>query len=130
MGIGVKRKEVENVIMEILQTNIPEVEWIKIFKGFQRGKEIVGSVVCSSIATEYDAKNQRVATSTYDIILSDSENLNTVDNIADMVDELLDNDDLNGTVTIGEIKEIRYMAAPNKADAGAAWLVYEVKYYV
>ena len=130
MSIGARRKEVENAIMEILQEGVPEVSWTKLFKGFQREKGISGSLVCDHIDFEYDAKNQLVATANYSVIITDPNNLDTVDAIADTVFELLDDDDLNGSVTIGEVKSINYAAAPNKSDAGAAILIYEVNYYV
>lgn len=130
MSFGIRRKEVENAIMEILQGGVPEVSWTRIFKGFQREKGISGSLVNASIDFEYDSKNQLVATAKYNIIIADPNNLETVDDIADTVFELLDDDDLNGTATIGEVKSIGYAAAPNKSDAGAAILIYEVKYYV
>lgn len=125
-----KRTEVDNAILSILQDNIPNVTWTKIFKGFQRGKGVIGSVVSDHIDFEYDAKEQRKATATYVIIITDSYNTDVVDSIADSVDELLDNDDLNGIITIGDIKSIHYGASPNKSESGSALLIYEVKYYV
>lgn len=130
MSMKSRRMAVDNAIMDILQTNVPEVTWTRIFKGFQRGKGIVGSLVSDSIDFEYDTKNQLVATAKYTVIIADSENTETVDSIADEVFELLDDDDLNGTATIGEVKSIVYASAPKKAEAGAALIVYEVKYYV
>ena len=130
MSMKSRRMAVDNAIMDILQTNVPEVTWDRIFKGFQRGKGIVGSLVSDSIDFEYDAKNQLVATAKYTVIIADSENTDTVDDIADEVFELLDSDDLNGTATIGEVKSIVYASAPTKAEAGAVLIVYEVKYYV
>ena len=125
-----RRKAVSNAIFNMLAENVLEVTWTKFFKGFQRGKGVVGSVVSDSVAFEYDAKNQLVATAKYTIILADSENTETVDDIADTVFELLDNDDLNGEATIGEVKRITYAAAPTKSEAGAVLIDYEVKYYV
>lgn len=125
-----RRKAVSDAIFNMLTENVPEVTWTKFFKGFQRGKGVVGSVVSDSVAFEYDAKNQLVATAKYTIILADSENTETVDDIADTVFELLDNDDLNGEATIGEVKRITYAAAPTKSEAGAVLIDYEVKYYV
>ena len=130
MSMKSRRMAVDNAIMDILQTNVPEVTWTRIFKGFQRGKGVVGSLVSDSIDFEYDAKDQLVATAKYTVIIADSENTETVDSIADEVFELLDDDDLNGAATIGEVKSIVYAAAPNKSEAGAAILIYEVKYYV
>lgn len=125
-----RRKAVTNAIFDILTENVPDVTWSKLFKGFQRGKGVVGSVVSDSVDFEYDAKNQLVATAKYTVIIADSENTDTVDDIADTVFELLDNDDLNGTATVGDVKRITYAAAPNKEDAGAVLIEYEVKYYV
>ena len=125
-----RRKAVSDAIFDILTENVPEVTWTKLFKGFQRGKGVVGSVVSDRVDFEYDAKNQLVATAKYTVIIADSENTDTVDDIADTVFELLDNDDLNGTATVGDVKRITYAAAPNKEDAGAVLIVYEVKYYV
>lgn len=130
MAIKERRLEVEHAIMDILETNLPTVNWVKIFKGFQRDKGIAGSLVNDRIDFEYDAKDQLVATAKYTVIIADSENTDTVDDIADEVFELLDSDDLNGTATIGEVKSIVYASAPTKAEAGAALIVYEVKYYV
>ena len=125
-----RRRDVTNALYEMLTNGLPEVSWSKFFKGFQRGKGLVGSLVSDRIDFEYDSKNQLVATARYTIIIADSENMDTVDNAADIAFELIDNDDLNGTATIGEVKRISYAAAPNKSDAGAAILIYEVKYYV
>lgn len=130
MSIGIKRKEIEDAILDILQTNIPDVSWVKIFKGFQREKGMSGSIVNDHIDFQYDAKNQCLATATYTIIIADPDNTETVDTTADEVFELLDNDNLDGKAIIGDVKSIAYAAAPNKANAGAALLVYEVKYYV
>ena len=85
MSMKSRRMAVDNAIMDILQTNVPEVTWDRIFKGFQRGKGIVGSLVSDSIDFEYDAKNQLVATAKYTVIIADSENTDTVDDIADEV---------------------------------------------
>ena len=125
-----RRQDVTNALYEMLTNGLPEVSWSKFFKGFQRGKGLVGSLVSDRIDFEYDSKNQLVATARYTIIIADSENMDTVDNAADIAFELIDNDDLNGTATIGEVKRISYAAAPNKSDAGAAILIYEVRYYV
>ena len=130
MSIKSKRKEVENAILNMLETNFPNVTWVKIFKGFQREKGVSGSLVSDRTNFEYDAKNQLVATARYTVIIADPDNTDTVDDIADEVFELLDNDDLNGTVTIGEVKSIAYASAPTKAEAGAVLIDYEVKYYV
>ena len=125
-----RRKAVSDAIFDILTENVPGVTWTKLFKGFQRGKGVVGSVVSDSVDFEYDAKNQLVATAKYIVIIADSENIDTVDDIADAVFELLDSDDLNGTATVGDVKRITYAAAPNKENAGAVLIEYEVKYYV
>lgn len=130
MAIKEKRIEIESAIMDMLESKFPEVRWVKIFKGFQREKGISGSLVNDRIDFAYDAKDQCVATARYTVIIADPENTDTVDDIADEVFELLDSDDLNGTATIGEVKSIVYASAPTKAEAGAALIVYEVKYYV
>lgn len=130
MSVKERRKEVENAIMTMLEENFPEISWTKIFTGFQREKGISGSLVNSKTDFDYDSKNQLRATAVYTVIIADPNNTDTVDTIADEVFELLDDDDLNGTATIGEVKTIVYAAAPNKANAGAALLIYEVQYYV
>ena len=130
MSVGAKRKAITDAIVGMLSTNIKNVEWSKYFKGFQRGKVITGSVVCDHIDYEYDAKNQCMATATYTIIVADPDNLDTVDNIADTVFDLLDCDNLDGTAEIGLVTIVNYASAPTKVDAGAVLIVYEVKYYV
>ena len=130
MSVKEKRAEVEGAIMGMLEESFPQVSWSKLFTGFQREKGISGSLVNSKTDFAYDSKNQLKATAVYTVIIADPNNTDTVDTIADDVFELLDNDDLNGTVTIGEVKSIVYAAAPNKATAGAALLIYEVQYYV
>ena len=130
MSVKERRKEVENAIMTMLEENFPEISWTKIFTGFQREKGISGSLVNNKTDFDYDSKNQLRATAVYTVIIADPNNTDTVDTIADEVFELLDDDDLNGTATIGEVKTIVYAAAPNKANAGAALLIYEVQYYV
>ena len=130
MAIKDRRAEVDGAIMGILQENVPSVQWTRIFKGFQRQKGVSGSLVSDSIDFEYDAKNQLLATAKYTIIIADPNNTDTVDSLADEVFELLDCDDLDGTVTIGLVRSIVYASAPTKAEAGAALLNYEVKYYV
>ncbi len=130
MGIKSKRKEITNAILGILEDELPDVTWSEYFKGFQRGKGVVGSVVSDRIDFVYDAKDQLVANAKYTIIIADSENTDTVDDIADEIFELLDDDDLNGKATIGEVKSIMYASAPNRQEAGAVLIIYEVKYYV
>ena len=130
MSVGAKRKAITDAIIGMLSTNITNVEWSKYFKGFQRGKVVTGSVVCDHIDYEYDAKNQCIATAIYTIIVADPDNLDTVDNIADTVFELLDCDNLDGTAEIGLVTSVNYASAPTKVDAGAVLIVYEVKYYV
>ena len=130
MSVKERRKEVENAIMTMLEDNFPEISWTKIFTGFQREKGISGSLINNKTDFDYDSKNQLRATAVYTVIIADPNNTDTVDTIADEVFELLDDDDLNGTATIGEVKTIVYAAAPNKANAGAALLIYEVQYYV
>lgn len=125
-----RRQDVTNALYEMLTNGLPEVSWSKFFKGFQRGKGLVGSLVSDRIDFEYDSKTQLVATARYTIIIADSENMDTVDTAADIAFELIDNDDLNGTATIGEVKRISYAASPNREDAGAVLIEYEVKYYV
>ena len=78
-----RRKAVTNAIFDMLTENVPDVTWSKLFKGFKRGKGVVGSVVSDSVEFEYDAKNQLVATAKYTVIIADSENTDTVDDIAE-----------------------------------------------
>jgi len=129
-SVNERRKEVENAILGILEENFPDISWAKRYKGFQREKGISGSLVNSRTHFEYDAKTQLVATSTYALIISDPDNTETVDAIADEAFELLNNDDLDGKVTDGLITDILYGAAPNKEEAGSVLMWYEVKYYV
>lgn len=130
MSVKQRRQEVEGAIMGMLEQGFPQISWTKLFTGFQREKGVSGSLVNSKTDFAYDSKNQLKATATYTVIIADPDNNDTVDAIADEVFELLDNDDLNGTATIGEVKSIIYASAPNKAEAGAALLIYEVQYYV
>ena len=125
-----RRVEITNTIFTMLMVELPEVSWTKIFKGFQRGKGIVGSLVSDHINFKMDAKDQVYALQTSIIIIADSENIDIVDAYADKVFELLEFDDIDGKATFGEFKTIKYAAAPNKAEAGAVLLEYEVKYYV
>lgn len=125
-----RRTEITNTIFEMLTENLPAITWSKIFKGFQRGKGVVGSLVSDHIDFKMDAKDQVYALQTFVIIIADSENMDTVDTYADEVFELLECDDIDGKATIGLVKSIAYASAPNKVDAGAVFLVYEVKYYV
>lgn len=125
-----RRAEVTNEIMSMLMVELPEVTWSKIFKGFQRGKGTVGSLVSDHIDFKMDAKDQVYALQTFVIIIADSENIDVADGYGDKVFELLECDDVNGKATIGLFKSIKYAAAPNKAEAGAVLLIYEVKYYV
>lgn len=130
MSFKERRKEIETAMFDMLQLRLPDVQWSKRYKGFQRGKGLVGSLVGDRTDFEYDAKNKREATGRYVIIITDSEHLDTVDDIADEVFELLDNDDLNGTATVCDVKRISLASAPTKEDAGAAILELVVKYYV
>ena len=125
-----RRAEVTDEIFTMLTTELPNVTWTKIFKGFQRGKGTVGSLVSDHIDFTMDAKDQVYALQTFVIIIADSENIDVVDVYGDRVFELLEFDDINGKATIGQFKTIKYAAAPNKAEAGAVLLIYEVKYYV
>ena len=129
-SLGEKRKAVESAIIAMLENEIPSVTWTRLFKGFQRGKGVVGSLVSDRIDFKYDSKNQLLATARYVLIIADSENTDSVDDIADIAFELLDNDNLDGNAIICEVKSIQYAAAPNRDDAGAVFLVCEVKFYV
>ncbi len=130
MGVKDRRKEVEAAILGILETNLSQVSWKKMFKGFQREKGVSGSLVNFKTDFERDSKDKLKATAVYSIILADPDNTDTVDDIADDVFDLLDNDDLDGVITVGDVKSIYYGAAPNKAEAGSVLMVYQVQYYV
>ncbi len=130
MAFKSKRHDVEGAILGMLEGVFPDITWSRVFKGFQRENSISGCLVNDRTEFAYDAKDQLVAAAKYIIIVADPNNLDTVDDIADTIFELLDCDDLNGTAIVGEIKSIIYAAAPNKDKAGAAIIEYNVKYYV
>lgn len=125
-----KRIEVRDTIMTWLRETFPNVAWSSMYKGAQRANVLTGSLVSDRISYAYDTKNSLVAKAEYLIILIDPNNMETVDALADEIFELLDSDDLDGIVIESYVREVIYGAAPQRADAGAVMLRYEVFYYV
>nr|DAZ15049.1 MAG TPA: Minor tail protein U Alpha-Beta fold, VIRAL PROTEIN [Caudoviricetes sp.] len=125
-----KRVEVRDTILSWLKSAFPDIAWSTMHKGAQRGSSITGSLVNDRISYTYDTKNSLVAKAEYYIILIDPNNMDTVDALADGGFELLDSDDLDGVAIESYVREVIYGAAPQKADAGAVMLRYEVFYYV
>lgn len=122
-----KREEVTQALVDLLAQELPEVNWSQQLTGAVRSKEIEGTVSCDRISFEYNAKNVRMATASYEIYLLDSETLDGVDALADKIDTVLcANWHLGGIATNSAVKEIIFGAAQGKANAGMALIAFDV----
>lgn len=124
-----RREEVTAAIKELLEENIPDVEWLTLITGAKRGREITGTITCDRISYSNDCKGEREATAKYSIYILDNNSIEGVDAIADKVDKVLTaNPDLNRWATDSRVKEIMFGVAQGKEKAGLAYIIFEVKF--
>ena len=122
-----RREEVTAVLLELLQTEMPEVSWNKQLNGAVRGNELKGTVSCDRLEFEWTAKNVRMATASYAIYLIDVTSIDGVDALADKIDVILcENWQLGGAVTNSVVKSIIFGAAQGSPNAGMALINFEV----
>lgn len=122
-----KREEVTRALMDLLAHGVPEVSWSQTLTGAVRSKKLEGTISCDRINFEYNAKNVRMATASYDIYLMDPDTLDGVDGLADKIDNLLnENWHLGGIATNSAVKEIIFGAAQGKTNAGMVLIRFDV----
>ena len=124
-----RRAEVTQTIFETLKEAVPEVPWSVRLTGANRSKGIEGTVSCDRVSFQYDAKDSLVAKAIYGIYILDANSTENVDALADKVFAVLNDDDLGGVITCGDITEIQYGSKPGAAGSGVAILTYVVKYH-
>ena len=124
-----RREEVTEAIKELLEEEIPDVEWLTLINGAKRGKAITGTITCDRISFANDCKGEREATAKYTIYILDNSSIEGVDAIADKADKVLTaNPDLNRWATDSRIKEIVFGVAQGKEKSGLACIIFEVKF--
>lgn len=122
-----RRTEITDVIMGLLQDQMPEVHWSSLVTGASRGNKLEGTVSCDRITYVEMTKSGRKGVLTYSIYLLDTASVEGVDALADKLDALLTHyHDLGGWCIDSQVKEIVFGVAQGKADAGMALITYEV----
>lgn len=122
-----RRTEITDVIMGLLQDQIPEVHWSSLVTGAGRSNKLEGTVSCDRITYVEMTKSGRKGVLTYSIYLLDTASVEGVDALADKLDALLTKyHDLGGWCIDSQVKEIVFGVAQGKSDAGMALITYEV----
>lgn len=122
-----RRTEITDVIMGLLQDQIPEVHWSSLVTGAGRSNKLEGTVSCDRITYVSMTKSGRKGVLTYSIYLLDTASVEGVDALADKLDALLTKyHDLGGWCIDSQVKEIVFGVAQGKTDAGMALITYEV----
>lgn len=122
-----RRTEITDVIMGLLQDQIPEVHWSSLVTGAGRSNKLEGTVSCDRITYVEMTKSGRKGVLTYSIYLLDTASVEGVDALADKLDALLTKyHDLGGWCIDSQVKEIVFGVAQGKTDAGMALITYEV----
>lgn len=122
-----RRTEITDVIMGLLQDQIPEVHWSSLVTGAGRSNKLEGTVSCDRITYVEMTKSRRKGVLTYSIYLLDTASVEGVDALADKLDALLTKyHDLGGWCIDSQVKEIVFGVAQGKTDAGMALITYEV----
>ena len=122
-----RRTEITDVIMGLLQDQIPEVHWSSLVTGAGRSNKLEGTVSCDRITYVEMTKSGRKGVLTYSIYLLDTASVEGVDALADKLDALLTKyHELGGWCIDSQVKEIVFGVAQGKTDAGMALITYEV----
>lgn len=122
-----RRTEITDVIMGLLQDQMPEVHWSSLVTGAGRSNKLEGTVSCDRITYVEMTKSGRKGVLTYSIYLLDTASVEGVDALADKLDALLTKyHDLGGWCIDSQVKEIVFGVAQGKSDAGMALITYEV----
>lgn len=122
-----RRTEITDVIMGLLQDQMPEVHWSSLVTGAGRSNKLEGTVSCDRITYVEMTKSGRKGVLTYSIYLLDTASVEGVDALADKLDALLTKyHDLGGWCIDSQVKEIVFGVAQGKTDAGMALITYEV----
>lgn len=124
-----RRATVTQTIVDILKEAVPEVPWGVRFSGANRSKGVEGTVSCDRVSFEYDSKDSLVAKATYNIYILDANSTENVDELADKVFFVLNDDDLDGVIICGDITQVQYGSMPGMPSSGVAVLTYVVEYY-
>ena len=104
-----RRTEITDVIMGLLQDQIPEVHWSSLVTGAGRSNKLEGTVSCDRITYVEMTKSGRKGVLTYSIYLLDTASVEGVDALADKLDALLTKyHDLGGWCIDSQVKEIRF----------------------
>lgn len=122
-----RRKEITDVLFDLLQDQIPEVHWGTLVTGANRTNRLEGTISCDRITYQEMTKQSRKGVLTYSIYLLDTQSIEGVDEIADEIDAILTQyPDLGGWCTDSRVKEIIFGAAQGRANVGVALISYEV----
>ena len=124
-----RRATVTQAIFETLKEAVPEVPWSVRFSGANRSKGVEGTVSCDRVSFEYDSKDSLVAKATYNIYILDANSTENVDELADKVFLVLNDDDLDGVIICGDITQVQYGSMPGMPSSGVVVLTYVVEYY-
>ncbi len=122
-----RRTEITDVIMGLLQDQLPEVHWNSLVTGASRTNRLEGTISCDRVTYVEMTKSGRKGVMSYSIYLMDTQSIEGVDALADKLDELLTRyDDLGGWCSGSRVKEIIFGVAQGKSNAGLALINYEV----
>lgn len=124
-----KQSELTKIIVDYLSSNIP-IDWNGRLTGATLSNKVEGSVTCDRVDFHYDEKVCLVASATYKIYILDANSMEDVDELADKVFHLLNNDDLNGVLIDGLITNITYGSAQGLPKSGLVALTYNIEYYM
>ena len=124
------RTQITTLIKNFLVSEVQGVQWVDLIQGALRQKGVSGSIACDNISYRHDSKDIRTATATYTIYLIDPECQDTVDDIADDIDSILDGNDFDGYLSQAEVTNIAYGAPRGLPSGGAAKITYIVSYQV
>ncbi len=122
-----RRTEIMDVLMGLLQDQMPDVHWGSLVTGANRTNRLEGTLSCDRITYQEMTKNGRKGVLSFSIYLLDTQSIEGVDALADELDAILTQyPDLGGWCTDSRVKEIIFGAAQGRANVGVALINYEV----
>lgn len=123
-----RRTEITDVIMGLLQDQMPEVHWSSLVTGAGRGNKLEGTVSCDRITYVEMTKSGRKGVLTYSIYLLDTASVEGVDALADKLDALLARTNgLSASLALSERTGTLYLYA--KSAIGKYSAPADLKYY-
>ena len=116
-------------IRSYLEECLPDLEWVRQFKGTVVPSVPTGTVAADSMEFENTAKGGDMAVVLFNIYLVDPTSENGVEEKAMEVREaLIENDTLDGFIQMGNVAKIQFGAVMNKA--GACLISYKAKLWL